>query len=89
MKINFTAGRSLGEAIVYAFESETREGLFHYTMKLRHGGVVCTCEGWGFRGWCKHVTAIPLDSDEAQSIQKQWRDDDRRKEEVQNGTDKT
>ena len=87
MKINFVEAKSLGEAIVFAYESETRPGLFHYVFKLRHGGVVCTCEGWGFRGHCKHVELVPLDSPEAQKIQRRWHADDDREREVQNGAD--
>jgi len=72
VRVNFTPDATfLGEAIVYRVESTTRPGLFHYTFKLRNGGVVCTCEGWQFQGHCKHVVSLNLEA--AQDILKHWR----------------
>ena len=72
-KVNFESQPTfLGEAIVFRSESESRPGLYHYTFKLRRGGVICTCEGWQFQGHCKHVVDLPLD-EAAQDIMKQWR----------------
>lgn len=76
MRLDFSnKPRFVDEAIVFRSESESRPGLFHMTFKLRNGGIVCTCEGWSFRGSCKHAMNVPLDSDEAQLIQRRWRED--------------
>jgi hypothetical protein len=72
MKINFNSAQLLGEGIVFRWESESRPGTFHFTFKLRHGGVVCTCEGWQFRGYCKHVMNVPLDTGSVTDIMREW-----------------
>lgn len=82
MKVNFSSA-FLGEAIVYRSESESRLGMFHFTFKLRYGGIVCTCEGWQFQGHCKHATNLQLDSPEAQRIQRRWRGADKEETEFE------
>ena len=80
MRIDFNVKpKFVGEAIVFRSESESRPGLAHFTAKLRGGGVICSCEGYQFRGTCKHATSIPLD-DEAQKILTSWRDATTREE---------
>jgi hypothetical protein len=71
LKVNFTPTQMVDQAIVFRTPSETRQGVMHYTFKLRHGGIVCTCEGWQFRGTCKHATN--LDLSECGEILAEWR----------------
>ena len=78
MKLNLNPSTLLGEAIVYRTESDSRPGLFHYTVKLRHGGIVCSCEGWQNHGICKHVQKLPLDNQAALDIMSDWHHQDRR-----------
>jgi hypothetical protein len=71
MKVNFNT-TVLGEAIVWRSESDTRPGLFHYTFKLRHGGMVCSCEGWQYNAFCKHLERAPVEAIER--LMANWRD---------------
>lgn len=40
------------------WESSSRPGLKHYTYHMADGKFKCTCEGFSFRGHCKHVDQI-------------------------------
>jgi hypothetical protein len=71
MKIDFVSN-FLGEAIVWRTESQSRPGMFHYTSKLRAGGIVCSCEGWQYNGYCKHMENLPAEKVEA--AMKAWHD---------------
>jgi uncharacterized protein YegP (UPF0339 family) len=72
VKLNFNPpARCLGEAVVWRIASESREGVYHIVCKLRNGGVICSCEGWQYRGYCKHVAIVPME--DAQDIMAKWR----------------
>ena len=62
MKLDFGTREFLGEAVVYQTESASDPGLFHYTLRLRSGDIVCTCPGWRYTQNCKHVKDFSLDS---------------------------
>ena len=77
VKVNFNpVPNYLDEAVAFRVESESRPGTYHYVFKLRHGGVLCTCEGWQFRGYCKHVQVVPLDAEAPQRVMRRWRHED-------------
>jgi len=59
---------------VYRTESLTRPGRYHYTMKLRDGGIICTCEGWQYNGYCKHIEDVPI-LETAADVIRRWRTD--------------
>jgi hypothetical protein len=73
MKIDFTSS-FLGEAIVWRTESTSRPGMFHYTMRLRLGGFICSCESWQYRGTCKHTEEVPKEVlDKVLAVVSGWR----------------
>jgi hypothetical protein len=73
LKIDFNPARFLGEAAVCIVESDSRPGRFHYVMKLREGGVICTCEAFQFFGQCKHCERVP--ADHFLTVMKKWRNE--------------
>ncbi len=42
-------------ARVFRTPSGTRQGKFHFTICNDLGDVMCTCEGYQYRGKCKHI----------------------------------
>lgn len=56
--------QDLGEAQIYRFASETRDGLFHYVLRHLDNDVApnnrltCTCEGFQFTKNCKHIRSV-------------------------------
>jgi hypothetical protein len=69
VKVTFV--NDLGEAAVFRIESESRPSRYHYVMKLREGGMICTCEGWQYNGHCKHLEQIP--DEELRKAMARWR----------------
>jgi hypothetical protein len=70
MKVNLSGNTSGGETIdgmtplpgflVYKSPSATRQGRYHLTCIDMEMGTypVCSCEGYQFRGKCKHADAL-------------------------------
>jgi hypothetical protein len=51
----------LGPGMAWRVASDSRTGKYHIVFASESGaGVQCSCEGWQFRGNCKHVQSIPL-----------------------------
>jgi hypothetical protein len=48
----------MGTCSVYKSASNTRAGLFHYTIVSSDGTIVCTCEGWLNHKKCWHHDLI-------------------------------
>jgi hypothetical protein len=71
MKLNLNPSKFLGEAAVTRVESLTRPGKYHYVMKLRDGGVICSCEGYQYNSHCKHLDNLP--TEEILGVMKRWR----------------
>ena len=55
---------STSDPNLWRVESSTTPGLF-YDVKWRNVGGSCTCRGFQFRHWCKHMEAIHLIKSEA------------------------
>ncbi len=47
-----------GVGQVWKTPSKSRPGMFNVTILFDHGDVFCTCEGFKFRGACKHTERI-------------------------------
>jgi hypothetical protein len=73
MKLDLDPSEYLGEAAVFRFESESRPGMQHYTIKLKTGGIVCSCEGWQAHGHCKHLELVP--AEKMVEVLQKWRRD--------------
>lgn len=49
----------LGEGTLWKTPSKGRANLFHYTIVKGDGSYpTCTCEGYNYRGRCKHTESL-------------------------------